>query len=114
MKIILGISAATLFLTACSDPTPKKPDIPGLTAQAASDALHYNGKAQDWINHARRQDPSCEFNLDIPDQSSHPTTLDFEHIVQCGGKKAPLELNASVSFEYDKNAQHWVITRFSD
>jgi hypothetical protein len=31
----------------------------------------------------------------------------------CGGKPSSIELNASVSFEYDKAAGHWIIARFA-
>jgi hypothetical protein len=112
MKITASIFGVTLFLTACSE--PPKPQVPSLTPEVANQVLHYNSKAEGWIAHAKKQDPSCAYQLDIPDQSSHPTQLDFSHIVKCGGRVSPLELDASVSFEYDKDAQHWVISRFSD
>lgn len=80
----------------------------------AHQALHYDGRADTWLTHVKRQDPSCAYDLDIPDQSNHPSELDFSHIVKCGGRAAPRELDASASFEYDKAAQHWVLTRFSD
>jgi hypothetical protein len=113
MKKTISIFASSLFLTACSS-DPPKPQIPALTPDVANQALHYNSKAEGWIAHAKKQDPSCTYQLDIPDQSSHPSQLDFTHIVKCGGRVSPLELDASVSFEYDKDAQHWTIMRFSD
>ena len=113
MKPILTIAAACLFLSACSS-EPPKPQIPSLTPEVANQVLHYNSKAEGWIAHAKSQDPSCVYDLDIPDQTNHPAQLDFSHIVKCGGRKSPLELDASVTFEYDKDTQHWTITRFSD
>ena len=112
MKIHLGFLSIMLFLTACS--APPKPQVPSLTPEVANQALHYDAGAQNWLAHAQKQDPSCAYTLDIPDQSSQPTELDFTHIVKCGGRPAPLELDASVSFEFDKAAQHWVVKRFSD
>ena len=112
MKILSGVLATVLFMSACSE--PPKPQIPALTPEGANQVLHYNTKAESWLAHAKKQDPSCVYQLDIPDQASQPTQLDFSHIVKCGGRVSPLELDASVSFEYDRNSQHWVISRFSD
>jgi hypothetical protein len=112
MKNLIGVCGVGLFLTACSE--PPKAQIPSLTPEVANQVLHYNSKAEGWIAHAKGQDPSCVYQLDIPDQTNHPTTLDFSHIVKCGGRVSPLELDASVSFEFDKDAGHWVISRFSD
>lgn len=113
MKIAMGMSGLLFLLTACT-PEPPKPRIPSLTPEAANQALHYNSKAEVWLAHAKKQDPSCVYALDIPDQTNQPVQLDFSHILKCGGRPAPLELDASVSFEYDKDAQHWVVLRFSD
>jgi hypothetical protein len=33
--------------------------------------------------------------------------------VYCGNRPSPTELDASVSFAYDKDKQQWVILRFS-
>gem|GEM_PF-1473799 len=112
MKIQFVVPALCLVLAACS--APPKPQIPSLTPEVANQVLHYNTKAENWIAHAKKQDPSCAYTLDIPDQTNQPTQLDFTHIVKCGGRAAPLELDASVSFEFDKDAQHWVVKRFSD
>jgi hypothetical protein len=112
MKKTITLFGAILSLTACSE--PPKPQIPALTPEVANQALNINAKAIGWIAHAKKQDPSCTYDLDIPDQPTHPTELDFKHIVKCGGRQSPLELDAAVSFAFDKDAQHWVITRFSD
>ncbi len=64
--------------------------------------------------HVKKNDSSCEYKLDLPDQHNHPTEIDLTHIVVCGGgRPAPMEFDASVSFAYDKNQNKWVITRFS-
>jgi hypothetical protein len=113
MTKMMWLAGVCLLLTACST-EPTKPQIPALTPDAANQALHYDSKAAGWLAHAKSQDPSCVYQLDIPDQNNQPTELDFAHILKCGGRTAPLELDASVSFEYDRNAQHWVVKRFSD
>jgi hypothetical protein len=112
MKKTFGLMGICFCLTSCSD--PPKPQIPSLTPEVANQLLNYDPRAETWMKHAKKQDPSCAYDLLLPDQSSHPADLDFSHIVKCGGRPSPLELDASVSFEYDKNAQHWAITRFSD
>ncbi len=100
-----------LLLVACS--SPPKPTTPSLTPEDAAQLLHYNNKAQTWITYVKRQDASCEYRLDLPDQMSHPTQIDLDHVVFCGNRPSPREYDASVSFAYDKDAQKWVITRFS-
>ncbi len=113
MKKLIAPIGSALFLAACSE-APPKPQIPALTPEVANQALNIDAKAMGWIAHAKQQDPTCTYQLDIPDQPGHPTELDFKHIVKCGGRQSPLELDAAVSFAYDKDTQHWVITRFSD
>ena len=99
-----------LVLAAC---TPPKPPVPSLTPGGAAELLHYNPKAETWMVHVKKQDPSCEYRLDLPDQSSHPTQIDVDHIVYCRNRPSPKEFDASVSFAYDKDKQQWVILRFS-
>ena len=101
------------FLAGCSG-TPQKPQVPALTPETANQLLHYEAKAQTWMEHVKKQNPSCTYVLDIPDQTNQPAQLDLRHIVQCGGRPAPIDLDASVSFEYDRDGQHWTIKRFSD
>lgn len=99
-----------LGLVACTKP---KPVIPSLTPEGAAELLHYNPKAETWMIHVKKQDATCEYRLDLPDQTAHPAELDLEHIVYCGGRPSPKEYDASVSFTYDNDKQQWVITRFS-
>ena len=98
------------ILTACSAP---KPTTPSLTPEVAGELLHYNNKADTWITYVKKQNPSCEYRLDLPDQSAHPSSIDLDHIVVCGNRPSPKEFDAAVSFVYDADAQKWVITRFS-
>ncbi len=99
-----------VLLTACG---PPKRDVPALTPQNAAELLHYNNKAEDWMKYVKKQNPSCEYRLDLPDQTSQPTSIDLSHIVICGNQPSPKEFDATVSFAYDKDQQRWVITRFS-
>jgi hypothetical protein len=92
--------------------TPK-PRVASLTPEEANELLHYNPKAETWMIHVKKQDPSCEYRLDLPDQTSQPTTIDLDHIVYCGNRPSPKEFDAAVSFAYDPQTQKWAITRFS-
>ncbi len=109
MSKVAGL-LSLLLLVACG---PPKPNVPALTPQMAAELLHYNNKAETWIKYVKKQDASCDYQLDLPDQTSQPTTIDLTHIVLCGNRPSPKEFDASVSFAYDKDQQHWVITRFS-
>ncbi|MBV8568972.1 MAG: hypothetical protein JO319_00020 [Acidobacteriaceae bacterium] len=101
---------SSLFLAACG---PPKSDIPALNPQEAGSLLHYNNKAENWMIYVRKTNPSCEYTLDLPDQSSHPPQIDLDHIVTCGGRPSPREFDASVSFAYDPDQKRWVVKRFS-
>lgn len=105
-----ALVAALVAGTSCSPPPPP---IPSLTPLQAQELLDQNNKAQDWMRFIQSQGASCRYSIDLPDQSAHPTTIDIDHAVTCGGKPSPKMFNASVSFAYDKTAGRWVITRFS-
>ncbi len=107
----LSCFAGLLLLISCS--APPKPTTPALTPETAGELLHYNSKAETWLVHVKKQDPSCEYKLDLPDQTTHPAEIDMQHIVYCGSRQSPMELDASVSFAFDKDKNQWVITRFS-
>jgi len=107
---IVPCLAVLLTLLACD---PPKPTTPSLLPETAGELLHYSAKAETWLMHVRKQDPSCEYKLDLPDQSSHPTEIDLDHIVRCGGRPSSREFDASVSFEYDRDARRWIIRRFA-
>jgi hypothetical protein len=104
-----GVVVPCALLIACG---PPKPTTPPLTPGTAAALLQTYPKAQTWLSNVKKENASCDYKLDIPDQSSHPTALDFEHIVVCGGRPSPKALDASVSFAYDPKIGHWVITRF--
>ena len=92
---------------------PPKPKVPALTPENAAALLRNYQKAQTWITYVKRQNASCDYRLNLPDQSNQPTTVDLDHIVICGASPSPKEFDASVSFEYDKDAQRWVVSRFA-
>ena len=75
--------------------------------------LRNNNKAKGWLRLVKQQNPACDYRLELPDQSSHPTKIDLSHILSCGAAPAPRALDASVSYEYDPNAKAWIISRFS-
>jgi hypothetical protein len=106
-----AVAAGLVVVAACS---PPKPRVPSLTPQQANELLNYNPKAKTWMIHVKKQDPSCEYRLDLPDQTSQPTAIDLDHIVVCNNRPSPKEFDAAVSFAYDPQAQTWTITRFSD
>jgi hypothetical protein len=110
MRLRLCSLAISFLFVACSEP---KPTTPALTPEEANQLLHYNNKAENWMIYVKKNNPSCTYQLDLPDQTSHPTTVDLDHIVSCGGRPSPMEFDAKVSFAYDKDHQKWVIIRFS-
>lgn len=110
MVKILRFLAPVLLLAAC---TPPKPKTPALTPETAAQLLHYNNKALNWMTYVKKQNASCEYKLDLPDQTSGPTEIDLSHIVLCGNRPSPKEFDASVSFAFDPQTQKWVLTRFS-
>lgn len=98
------------FALACS--SPPRPTTPALTPQIAGELLQYDTQAQTWLTYVRRQNPSCDYKLDLPEQRAHPTEVDLSHIMWCGNRPAPTEFDASVSFMYDANRHQWVIRKF--
>lgn len=106
----LSLFACLSLLAACG---PPKPEIPSLTPQLAGQLLHYDQRAQNWLTQVKTRGGNCEYQLDLPEQNAHPTQIDLDQIVVCNGRQASRENQASVSFMYDKDAQRWVIKRFS-
>jgi hypothetical protein len=102
------------ILVGCSS-TPPKPTTPPITLQNATQLLNRNPRADNWLKYVQRnyRQAACEYKLELPDQTNHPTEIDLDHIVWCGNRPSPKEFDASVSFEYDKAAGYWVIKRFS-
>lgn len=112
LRIALACSFTLVVFVSCGGP-PKENFPPALNPEQAASLLHYNSRAEVWLVHVRKTDPSCDYKLDLPEQNSHPTQIDLNHIVVCNGRPSPMEFDASVSFVYDKDQQKWVISRFS-
>ena len=110
MAKLLGCLAPFLLLAACAPPKPK---TPSLTPETAAQLLQYNNKAKDWLIYVKKQNPACEYRLDLPDQIAGPTQIDLDHIVLCGNRPSPKEFDAAVSFAFDPDTQKWMVTRFS-
>lgn len=102
---------AFLALAGCSG--PKKADVPALNPELANELLHFDHKADAWLTYVKKQNPTCGYQVVLPDQSSHPTEIDIEHLVSCGGRPAPKEFDATVTFVYDAASQKWTIGRFT-
>jgi hypothetical protein len=107
-----AMSLSLLGLLSTVACTPAKPDVPALNPELAYGLLHNDNKAQAWLTIVQKENPGCAYHVELPDQAAHPTELGLDHIVQCGTKPAPRNLNASVVFTYDKAAGRWVIARF--
>lgn len=107
---VLTTAVGLCLLFSCSDP---KPTTPALTPELANQLLNYDERAQNFIAHVKKQNPGCEFSLALPDQVPPLTQIDLGHIVQCQGRPAPLEFDASVTFIYDATTGKWSLKRFS-
>lgn len=106
-----ALFGSLLLLVSCG--SAPKAAIPALNPQQAGELLHYNNRAQDWIKVVKKQNPACDYRLDLPDQSAHPAEIDLNHIVICGTQPSPKEFDATISFTYDPAAGKWVISRFA-
>jgi hypothetical protein len=111
LRKVVAAGGWLLLCVACGG--PPKEETPALTPQLASELLHYNNNAQNWLTHVKKQNPACDYQLILPAQNNHPTQIDLSHIVWCQGAPSPTEYDASVSFEYDKAAKRWVIRLFT-
>jgi hypothetical protein len=107
---VLTAAFGLCLLFSCSDP---KPTTPALTPELANQLLNFDERAQNFIAHVKKQNPGCEFSLTLPDQVPPLTQIDLGHIVQCQGRPAPLEFDASVTFVYDATTGKWSLKRFS-
>jgi hypothetical protein len=101
-----------ILLVSCTS-APRKSTVPPLNPETASELLHFNHKADAWLTYVRKQNTSCIYQVDLPDQASHPTEIDIDHLVTCAGRPAPKEFDATVSFVFDPAAQKWTISRFA-
>lgn len=106
----IAYALPVLLMAACSTP---KPQVPQLTPQGAAALLQFDNKAHNWITYVKKQNPTCEYKVDLPDQANHPTEIDIDHVISCAGRPAPKEFDATVVFTYDASQSRWAIQRFS-
>jgi hypothetical protein len=106
---LIVLVAGVWLLPSCS---PPREVTPALTPENAQALLNANDRAITWIKYAQKQDYSCQWHVELPDQSAHPTEIDVDHIVHCQITKSPRELDASVQFIFDKDQKRWVISAF--
>ena len=100
---------AALLAGACSSPPPSHP---GLSPQAAQQLLRYNQRAVNHLKFVQHENPSCQYVLNLPDQSGHPDSVEVDHIVSCGGRTDFKAYDASVEFEWNKATGQWEISHF--
>ncbi len=113
---MLGVGktvCAFLFVVLMGCASKPKVETPSLTPQEASALLQYDNKAHNWIMYVKKQNPVCDYKLDLPDQSNQPAEISLDHIVTCGSRPSPKEFDASVVFVYDKAQGRWVVQRFA-
>jgi hypothetical protein len=101
---------ALSFLFSCS---PPKPTTPALTPENATQLLRFDQRAQNFIARVKTSNPNCDFRLTLPDQIPPLTQIDLQHIVVCANRPAPLEFDASATFNYDPVSGTWKLTRFA-
>jgi hypothetical protein len=101
--------ALALTMAGCSPPPPQHPK---LTPMTANELLRFNTRAQNWIQFVKKQNPACEYRLELPDQNAHPDWVEVDHIVSCGGNNRMAAFDASVEFQYNKTTKRWEISRF--
>jgi hypothetical protein len=108
----VALGAFALLWSSCG---ASKPDVPALTPQSAAALLQIQPKSKNWLTQVQKEaGASCRYEVELPDQSAHPTQIDVSRIITCGGKPAPRSLDASVSYQYDAASGRWIISRFSN
>ena len=60
----------------------------------------------------KTQNPTCEFKVILPDQSSHPDTVTVDHVVNCGGRTDLKEFDSNVEFQWNKTTNEWELSYF--
>ena len=94
---------------ACGPP----PEVtPAFTPENAVALLQIDGKAKDWLTYAQKQDSTCQWRMEIPDQSNHPVEVEVAHIMNCRVTTSPRALDASATFTFNKAEKRWELTQF--
>ena len=92
--------------------TPKVPPHPALSPMTAERILHFDGKAQNRLKQIQSQDRTCDFRLQLPDQGTHPDTVEVDHVVSCGGRNDLVQFDANAEFSWNKERGQWELTHF--
>ncbi len=100
---------AAAFLAACS---PPKPAIPPLSPEVAQQLIRYDTRATNHLKFVQSQMPGCEYVLHLPDQASHPQSVEVDHIVSCGGRTDLKAYDASAEFQWNQAQGHWELYHF--
>jgi hypothetical protein len=92
--------------------TPKVPPHPALGPVTAERILHYDTKAQNRLKESKSQDPSCDYKIQLPDQSTHPDSVEVDHVVWCGGRNDLKQFDANAEFTWNKERGQWELSHF--
>lgn len=91
-----------------------QPDLtPALTPENAVALLQNDNKAKGWMTYALKQDSSCQWKMDLPDQSNHPIEVEVAHVMNCRVTTSPRALDARAAFTFNKKEKRWELTQFS-
>ena len=109
-KTVSLLAAIAIVSVACGPP----PEVtPALTPENAFALLENDNKAKGWMTYVRKQDSTCQWKMDIPDQSSHPIEVEVAHIMNCRVTSSPRALDARAVFTFNKAEKRWELTQFS-
>jgi hypothetical protein len=105
-----GVLAVIALLWVACGPPPEV--TPALTPENAVALLQNDNKAKGWMTYALKQDSSCQWRLDLPDQSNHPVEVEVAHIMNCRVTSNPRALDARAAFTFNKAQKRWELTDF--
>src|SRR5208283_5822346 len=109
-KTVCLLGAIAIVLVACGPPAEV---TPALTPENAVALLQNDNKAKAWMTYALKQDSSCQWKMDLPDQSNHPVEVEVAHIMNCRVTSSPRALDARAVFTFNKAEKRWELTQFS-
>ncbi len=111
MTKMVGFLAAIATVSVACGPPPEV--TPALTPENAVALLQNDNKAKGWMTYALKQDSSCTWKMEIPDQASHPTEVEVAHVMNCRVTSSPRALDARATFTFNKREKRWELTQFS-
>jgi hypothetical protein len=94
-----------VFVLACSSTKP--PEHPPLSPTIAEQLLHYDTRADNHLKNLKRLDPTCVYKLQLPDQSTHPESIEIDHIAFCSGRNDLKAFDTRADFQWNKAAGKW-------